>query len=104
MLSMSHYDDLKSWQYYTAFGCSGLMMFCNMLLLLISLGKWTVAAAPLIITTMFSSWSTVPVAVVFAIMFAASIAAWTFSFIGFGLNYFELPACKTYVFYANMTN
>ena len=55
-------------------------------------------ARPLVIQEQFSSLSVIPVAIVFSIMFFCSIGAWGCAFMGFGLNYFELPAGKLFGF------
>lgn len=104
MLFCKHYENLASKQYYVAFGVAGLVMFCYMLLLLIAVGHWTVSASPLVIQEQFSSISVIPVAIVFSIMFFCAIGAWGCAFMGFGLNYFELPAGPTYTFWAFWCN
>lgn len=103
-LLCKHHDNLTARQYYVSFGIGGLVMFCYMLLLLIAVGHWTVSASPLVIQEQFSSLSVIPVAIVFSIMFFCSIGAWGCAFMGFGLNYFELPAGPTYSFWALLSN
>lgn len=99
-----HHANLTVRQYYVAFGVAGLVMFCYMLLLLIAVGHWTVSASPIVIQEQFSSLQVIPVAITFAIMFFCAIAAWGCAFMGFGLNYFELPPSSTYSFWAFWTN
>lgn len=99
-----HFENLSARQYYVCFGVAGLVMFCYMFLLLIAVGHWTVSASPIVVAEQFSSLSVIPVAIVFAVMFFCAIGGWGCAFMGFGLNYFELPAGPTYVFWAFLSN
>jgi len=102
--SMDHYEDLTPGQYGSGFGIAFAMMFLYMLCMLLFTGKWAVSAAPLVLQYQFNNPRTIPVTICMGCMLLCSIGAWGAAFLGFGLNYFELPPCKIYVTLANLVN